>query len=109
MDEPLGLGCRAARRRALELTELGAYVEFQGWLIYDHAQRLDALPPTLFRGYDRDLRELYTRALWRLVLALEAWAGHVDTRMADMSRVGYDNHRLIHDMLVKQAALQCEL
>ncbi|GKE10433.1 hypothetical protein Tco_1413984, partial [Tanacetum coccineum] len=37
MDEPLGLGCRAARRRALELNELGTHVEFQGRLIYDHA------------------------------------------------------------------------
>ncbi|GKB93204.1 hypothetical protein Tco_0979341 [Tanacetum coccineum] len=27
-----------------------------------YAQRLDALPPTLFEGYDRDLRELYTRS-----------------------------------------------
>ncbi|GJW70588.1 hypothetical protein Tco_0127505 [Tanacetum coccineum] len=26
------------------------------------------------------------RGLWRPVLALEAWAGHVDTRLADMSR-----------------------
>ncbi|GKE15831.1 hypothetical protein Tco_1423408, partial [Tanacetum coccineum] len=29
---------------------------------HDHAQRLDALPPTLFEGYDQDLRELYTRS-----------------------------------------------
>nr|GEY91031.1 hypothetical protein [Tanacetum cinerariifolium] len=37
MDEPLGSGYRAARHHALELTELGAHVEFQGGLIYDHA------------------------------------------------------------------------
>ncbi|GJX84576.1 hypothetical protein Tco_0335350 [Tanacetum coccineum] len=48
-------------------------------------------------------------ALWRPVLALEAWARHVDTRMEDMSRAGCDDHRLIHDMLVQQAALQREL
>ncbi|GJR53245.1 hypothetical protein Tco_1403766 [Tanacetum coccineum] len=101
--------------------------------------RLDALPPTLFANIDKDVRELYTRsgavrdeifsqrfrfrslereqeraivpfgALWRPVLALEAWAGHVDTRMADMSRAGYDDHRLIHDMLVQQVAMQREL
>ncbi|GKA39629.1 hypothetical protein Tco_0732180 [Tanacetum coccineum] len=29
--------------------------------------------------------------------------------MADMSRAGYDDHRLVHDMLVQQAALQREL
>ncbi|GJV91569.1 hypothetical protein Tco_1539382 [Tanacetum coccineum] len=28
------------------------------------------------------------RALWKPVLTLEAWAGHVDTRMEDMSRAG---------------------
>ncbi|GJR18512.1 hypothetical protein Tco_0967039 [Tanacetum coccineum] len=37
-------------------------------------------------------------ALWRPMLALEAWAGHVDTRMNDMSHAGYDDHRLVHDM-----------
>ncbi|GKC02349.1 hypothetical protein Tco_0993959, partial [Tanacetum coccineum] len=45
-------------------------------------------------------------ALWRPVLALEAWARHVDTRMIDMSRAGYDDYRLVHEMLVQQAALQ---
>ncbi|GKE12527.1 hypothetical protein Tco_1416078, partial [Tanacetum coccineum] len=70
--------------------------------------RLDALPPTLFEGYDRDLRKLYTRsgavrdeifsqrymfrrlereqeratvtfsAIWRPVFALEAWVGQTD-------------------------------
>ncbi|GJV38804.1 hypothetical protein Tco_1417244 [Tanacetum coccineum] len=45
----------------------------------------------------------------RPMLALEAWAGYVDTQMADMSRARYDDHRLIHDMLVQQAAIQCEL
>nr|GEY68205.1 hypothetical protein [Tanacetum cinerariifolium] len=57
LNEPLGLGCKAAWRHALELTESGAQVEFQEGLIYDHALRLDALPPTLFKGYDRDLKE----------------------------------------------------
>nr|GEU55806.1 hypothetical protein [Tanacetum cinerariifolium] len=42
----------------------------------------------------------------RHVLALEAWAGRVDTQMAEMSRAEYDDHRLIHDMLLQQAALQ---
>nr|GEV21576.1 hypothetical protein [Tanacetum cinerariifolium] len=49
------------------------------------------------------------RALRRPMLALETWAGHVDTRMEDMSRARYDDHRLIHDMLVQHAAMQCEL
>nr|GEW90056.1 putative reverse transcriptase domain-containing protein [Tanacetum cinerariifolium] len=45
----------------------------------------------------------------RPVLALEAWAGHVDTRLENMSRARYANHTLIHDMLVQQAAMQREL
>ncbi|GJV11853.1 retrovirus-related pol polyprotein from transposon TNT 1-94 [Tanacetum coccineum] len=49
------------------------------------------------------------RALWRPVLALETWAGHVDTRMANMSLAGYDDHRLVHDLLVHHTSLQHEL
>ncbi|GKE06780.1 hypothetical protein Tco_1398798, partial [Tanacetum coccineum] len=48
-------------------------------------------------------------ALWRPVVALEAWAGRVDARMASTSQVGYDDHRLVHELLVQQAALQREL
>ncbi|GJV80496.1 hypothetical protein Tco_1516366 [Tanacetum coccineum] len=49
------------------------------------------------------------RALWRPVLALETWAGHVDPRMAIMSRTRYDDHRLVYDLLVQQTSLQHEL
>ncbi|GKC28626.1 hypothetical protein Tco_1035920 [Tanacetum coccineum] len=120
-------------------TELGAQVEMQGGLIHDHLVQLGELSPMLFKRYDRDIGELFTRsgavrdeifsqryqfrsleheqertaitfgALWRPVLTLEAWTGHVDTRMADMSWAGYDDHKLVHDMLVQQAALQHEL
>ncbi|GKD56508.1 hypothetical protein Tco_1289895, partial [Tanacetum coccineum] len=44
----------------------------------------------------------------RPILALEAWAGHVDARRAEMWQARYDDHRLIHDMLVQHAAMQCE-
>ncbi|GKB90005.1 hypothetical protein Tco_0962277 [Tanacetum coccineum] len=56
--------------------------------ILDHTQRLDALPPTLVVDIDRPM------------LALKAWARHVDTQLADTSRDRYDDHRLNHDMLV---------
>ncbi|GKB76177.1 hypothetical protein Tco_0943072 [Tanacetum coccineum] len=122
-----------------QFIEVGTQLELHWSILHDHTQRLDALPPTLFVDIDRDVRELYTRsgavrdeifsqrnrfrslereqeratmtfgALWRPVLALEAWARHVDTWMADMSRARYDDHRLIHDMLVQQAAMQREL
>ncbi|GKA12085.1 hypothetical protein Tco_0691631 [Tanacetum coccineum] len=54
MDEPLGLGYRAARHHTLELIEIGAHVKFQGGLIYDHAQHLDALPPALLRNLEQE-------------------------------------------------------
>ncbi|GJZ09099.1 hypothetical protein Tco_0543382 [Tanacetum coccineum] len=121
------------------LNKLGSQVEFLGWLIHDHAQCLDALPPPLFEGYDRDLRELYTRsrairdeifsqryrlrslkqeqegaimtfgAIWRPVLALESWVEHVDTQRVEMWQAMYDDHRMIHDLLVQNAMMQREL
>ncbi|GJY01883.1 hypothetical protein Tco_0360035 [Tanacetum coccineum] len=55
-------------------------------------KRLDALPPALFEGYDRDLKELYTRP----VLAFESWAGHVDAHRVEMWRARYDDHSYLH-------------
>ncbi|GJW47635.1 hypothetical protein Tco_0079281 [Tanacetum coccineum] len=89
-----------------QFIKVGAQLKLYGSILHDHTQRLDAMPLTLFAGIDRDVRELYTRSgvvrdeifSQRPVLALEAWAGHVDTQMADLSRAGYDDHRLIHDM-----------
>ncbi|GKE21976.1 hypothetical protein Tco_1433488, partial [Tanacetum coccineum] len=121
-----------------QFLEVGAQLELHRSILHDHTKRLDALPPTLFEDIDRDVRELYIRsgvvkdeifsqryrfkslereqertavmfgALWRPVLALEAWAGHVDTQLADTSWDRYDDHRLIHDMLVQQAAMRRE-
>ncbi|GKB39437.1 hypothetical protein Tco_0884379 [Tanacetum coccineum] len=69
--------------------------------------RLDALPPTLIANIDKDVREMYTRsgAVRDEIFSQRLWAGHVDTRLADMSQARYDDHRLIHDMLVQQAAM----
>ncbi|GJW12977.1 hypothetical protein Tco_0017110 [Tanacetum coccineum] len=82
-----------------EFLEVGAQLELHRSILHDHTQRLEVLPPELFEGYDRDLRELYTRLravrdeifsqhyrlrsleqeqeqeraiIWRLVLALES-------------------------------------
>ncbi|GJY66622.1 hypothetical protein Tco_0576797 [Tanacetum coccineum] len=73
------------------------------------ASLVATLTGTISVDIDRDVRELYTRSGVRLMLALEAWAGHVDTRLADTSWDRYNDHRLIHDMLVQQAAMQREL
>nr|GEZ45837.1 hypothetical protein [Tanacetum cinerariifolium] len=45
-----------------QFLEVGVQLEFYESILYEHTQCLDALPPTLFEGYDRDLRELYTRS-----------------------------------------------
>nr|GEW59642.1 retrovirus-related Pol polyprotein from transposon TNT 1-94 [Tanacetum cinerariifolium] len=116
-----------------------AQLELYRSILQDHTQCLDVMPSTLFEEIDRDVRELYTRsravrdeifsqryrfksleheqertvvtfgALWRPMLALEAWTGRVDTRITDMSRAGYDDRRLVYDMLLQQTALQREL
>nr|GEV33151.1 hypothetical protein [Tanacetum cinerariifolium] len=74
------------------LTRLGAQVEMQGGLIRDHKVRLGELSLALFD---------------RPVLAFEAWAERVDTRMANISREKYDDHRLVHEL--QEAVLQQEL
>nr|GEW46667.1 hypothetical protein [Tanacetum cinerariifolium] len=91
-----------------EFLEVGVPLELHGSILHNHTQCLDVLPPALFEVYDRDLRKLYTRlrevkdeifsqrytlrnldqeqeratvtfsAIWRPVLALESWTGHVD-------------------------------
>ncbi|GJR01783.1 hypothetical protein Tco_0524767 [Tanacetum coccineum] len=48
-------------------------------------------------------------AIWRPVLALESWAGYVDAQRAEMWRARYDDHRLIHDLLVHNTTMQREL
>ncbi|GKA06341.1 hypothetical protein Tco_0685565 [Tanacetum coccineum] len=70
-----------------QFIKIGAQLELYEGILYDHTQRLDGMQPTLFRSLElKQERTVVTfRALWRPVLALEAWAGHVDTRMADMS------------------------
>ncbi|GJY92822.1 hypothetical protein Tco_0508604 [Tanacetum coccineum] len=111
-----------------QFTEVGAQLEFHGGILQDHTQRLDALPPMLFEGYNRDLRELYTRsgavrdeiflhryrfrsikreqeratvtfsAIWRPILALEAWAGQTDAQRAALWHAIYDIQRENHDL-----------
>ncbi|GJX92422.1 hypothetical protein Tco_0345748 [Tanacetum coccineum] len=75
-----------------------APLELHRSILHDHTQRLDALPPTLFEDYDRDLRELYTSAIWRPILALEAWAGQTDAQRAALWHAIYDIQRENHDL-----------
>nr|GEY52754.1 hypothetical protein [Tanacetum cinerariifolium] len=48
-------------------------------------------------------------ALWRLVLAFEAWTGHKDAHRAAMWQARYEDHRLIDDLLVQKATIQRKL
>nr|GEU97092.1 RNA-directed DNA polymerase, eukaryota [Tanacetum cinerariifolium] len=45
-----------------QFIKVGPQLELYESILHDHTQHLDALPPTLFEGYERDLRELYTRS-----------------------------------------------
>ncbi|GJZ94328.1 hypothetical protein Tco_0666531, partial [Tanacetum coccineum] len=103
-----------------QFIEVGAQLELHRSRLHDHIQRLDALPPTLVTDIDKDVRELYTRsgavrdeifsqryrlrsldheqdrvivtfgALWRLVLALEGWAGQTNAQRAALWHAIYD-------------------
>ncbi|GKD87063.1 hypothetical protein Tco_1358217, partial [Tanacetum coccineum] len=95
---------------------------FYWGLIRDHKIRLEKLSPALFKRYDRDIRELFTRsgvvrdeifsqryrfkslkhekervvvtfeAIWRLVLALESWTGQTDAQRAALWHAISDTH-----------------
>ncbi|GJZ09554.1 hypothetical protein Tco_0543837 [Tanacetum coccineum] len=67
------------------LTELGAQVQMQGGFISDHAVRLEELSPALFKRsleYEQKRVAVTFGAIWRLVLALESWAGQPDAQRA---------------------------
>nr|GEZ62605.1 hypothetical protein [Tanacetum cinerariifolium] len=76
-----------------EFLEVGAQLELYGSILHDHTQHSDTLPLALFEGYDRDLRELYTKSRER----------------AEMWPARYDGHRLIHDLLLQNTTMQREL
>ncbi|GJQ91657.1 hypothetical protein Tco_0002796 [Tanacetum coccineum] len=67
-----------------------------------------ATTPAATIAVDEDeFLELYTRS--RAVLALESRAGHADAQRAEMWQARYDDHRLIHDLLVQHTAMQREV
>ncbi|GKD37337.1 hypothetical protein Tco_1257544 [Tanacetum coccineum] len=82
--------------------EVGAQLELHGSILHDHSQRLDALPPTLFEGYDRYLRELYTRSGEVrdeiFSQSFRGMAGQTDAQMAALWHAIYDTQRDNHDL-----------
>ncbi|GKC42802.1 hypothetical protein Tco_1060524 [Tanacetum coccineum] len=85
-----------------QFLEVGAQLELHGSILHDHNQRLDALPPTLFEGYDRYLRELYTRsgAVRDEIFSqsFRGMAGQTDAQMAALWHAIYDTQRDNHDL-----------
>ncbi|GJV00403.1 hypothetical protein Tco_1329673 [Tanacetum coccineum] len=82
-----------------QFLEVGAQLEIHMSILYDHTQRLDALPPTLIMDIDRDVRELYTRP----VLSLEAWTCQTDAQRAALWHAIYDTQRENHDLRMQLA------
>ncbi|GJV97792.1 reverse transcriptase domain-containing protein [Tanacetum coccineum] len=83
-----------------QFLEVGAQLEFYGSILHDHTQCLEAIPPTLFEGYDRDLRELYTRSgqLEMRSFQREAWACQTDAQRVALWHAIYDIQRENHDL-----------
>nr|GEY71368.1 hypothetical protein [Tanacetum cinerariifolium] len=84
-SEPLGLEYGAVRHRALGSTEEIALVLSPSSLVVPSpiASLVATSAATILVDEDQ---------------FLEAWAGHVDIRRADMSQPRYDDHILIHDI-----------
>ncbi|GJV47991.1 hypothetical protein Tco_1438203 [Tanacetum coccineum] len=100
-----------------EFLEVGAQLDLHRSILHDHTQRLDALLPTLIKGFRRDITELLDRsgavrdeihsqcfrlrslkqgqeratitfgAMWKRVLALEAWARQSDAQRHELQEL----------------------
>ncbi|GJZ68337.1 hypothetical protein Tco_0631577, partial [Tanacetum coccineum] len=97
MDRPLGLGYGAARRRALKLAEEIAPTS----LTVPSPIASPVTTPAATIAVDED-EFLKVEG----VLALEAWAGHTNAQRAAMWQAIYEDHRLVHDLLVQNATIQ---
>ncbi|GJZ46473.1 hypothetical protein Tco_0594069, partial [Tanacetum coccineum] len=69
-----------------QFLEVGAQLELHESIFHDHTHRLDALPSNLFRSLEQEQERATVTfgALWRPVLALEAWAGHHTAMQRDL-------------------------
>ncbi|GKG12008.1 hypothetical protein Tco_0346245 [Tanacetum coccineum] len=59
--------------------------------------------------HEQERATLTFGALWRPVLTLEVWARQVDAQRAEIWQAKYDDHGLIHDILVQHTTMQREL
>ncbi|GKE65301.1 hypothetical protein Tco_1519462, partial [Tanacetum coccineum] len=72
--------------------EVEAQLELHGSILHDHTQCFDALPLALSLEQEQERATVTFSAIWRPVLALESWAGHVDAQRAEMWQARYDDH-----------------
>ncbi|GJW66821.1 hypothetical protein Tco_0121245 [Tanacetum coccineum] len=81
------------------LTELGARVEMQEGFVRDHTTRLGELSPALFERYDRDIRELLTRAaLWHAISDTQRENQELRLRIAEERRARLDLAEIVDSM-----------
>ncbi|GJX26463.1 hypothetical protein Tco_0232759 [Tanacetum coccineum] len=86
-----------------DFLEIGAQLELLGSILHDHIERLDALPPTIFKGYGQDFTELFARSG-----AVREEIHSQCFRLRSLEQ-GYKDQREIHDLRMQRAADQCEL
>nr|GEY92732.1 hypothetical protein [Tanacetum cinerariifolium] len=135
VSKPLGLGYRELRRRELELEGDHAYSTFETppspeWSSgsFPISPALSIVPspissPMMSQAVSLPIaspmvtsratipvdKDQFIEVGAQLELYWSILLGRVDTRMTNMTRAGYDDHRLVHDMLLQQTALQREL
>nr|GEZ12216.1 hypothetical protein [Tanacetum cinerariifolium] len=63
-----------------QFIEVGAQLKLYKSILQDHTQHLDVMPSTLSLEHKLERTAMTFGALWRPVLALEAWVGRVDTQ-----------------------------
>nr|GEW31320.1 DNA-directed RNA polymerase III subunit RPC8 [Tanacetum cinerariifolium] len=137
MGEPLGIGYGALRPCELvvgedqvpstfevdedQFLEVGAQLELHRGILYDKDlrklyTRLGAVRVEIFsqRYMFRSLEREHERAtvtfsaIWRLVVALEAWTGQTDAQREALWHVIYDIQRENHDLRSHIAEERCE-
>ncbi|GKD36807.1 hypothetical protein Tco_1257014 [Tanacetum coccineum] len=88
-----------------EFLEVRVQLELHGSIFHYHTQHLDALPPTLFRSLEQEKERVMVTfsAIWRPVLALEAWTGQTDAQRVALWHDIYDTQREIHDLRMQIA------
>ncbi|GJR31468.1 putative ribonuclease H-like domain-containing protein [Tanacetum coccineum] len=96
-----------------DLLEIGAQLKLHRSILHDHTERLDALPPTLFKdmvGTSLSYLLGQEQSEWRFILSISglgAWNKGKSRLRLLLAR--YKDHREIHDLRMQRAADRHEL